>query len=85
MVQVGEGAKELGSAAHLVANHKPTLSRALDGELFDHGAVPFLHIPHDLLVDLERILGRLLQENSVGDGTDVGSSTKMTDQRNINK
>ena len=72
MVQVGESAEELLRAAHLVANHDAALARALDFEDLDDWAVTLLHAPHNVLVDVERVLARLLQEDRVRHSADVG-------------
>ena len=71
VVQVGESAEELLRAAHLVANHDAALARALDLEDLDDWAVTLLHAPHNVLVDVERVLARLLQEDRVRDCADV--------------
>ena len=71
MVQVGERAEELLRATHLVANHDTALARALDFKDLDHWPVPLLHAPHNTLVDLERVLARLLQEDRVRHRADV--------------
>ena len=72
MVQVRERAEELLRAAHLVADDDTALARALDFENLDDWPVPLLHAPHNALVDLERVLARLLQKHGVGDRTDIG-------------
>lgn len=65
VVQVRESAEELLRAAHLVADDETALARALDLEDFDDGSKALLDIPHHALVDLERVLASLLQEDGV--------------------
>lgn len=85
MVQIRERAEELARPAHLVPNHKPALPRALHRELLDHGPVPFLDVPHHLLVDLERVLGGFLEEHGVRDRADVSCAMRVRSlvKRNI--
>ena len=71
VVEVGEGAEELLGAAHLVADDDAALARALDLEHLDDGPVALLDGPHHALVDLERVLARLLQEDRVRHRADV--------------
>ena len=71
MVQVGESAEELLRAAHLVADDEAALAAAFDLEHLDDGPVALLDVPHHLLVDLERVLARFLEEGRVGDGAYV--------------
>ena len=72
MVEVRERAEELLRAASLVANHKSELARAFDLEYLDDRPEPRLHVPHNTLVDLERVLARLLEEDGVRHRADVG-------------
>ena len=65
VVQVRERAAELLGAAHLVADDDAALARALDLEHLDDGPVALLDGPHHALVDLERVLARLLQEHGI--------------------
>lgn len=65
MVQVGESAEELACTAHLVANHKPVLAATFDLEDLDNGTIPLLDVPHDILVDLQRIRTGLLKEDGI--------------------
>ena len=72
MVQIRESTEEFLRAARLVTNHKPALARALDLEHLHDRTEALLDIPHNTLVDLERVLARLLQKHGVGDRTDIG-------------
>ena len=71
MVEVGERAEELLGAAHLVADVDAALARALDLEHLDDGPVALLDGPHHALVDLQRVLARLLEEDRVRHRADV--------------
>lgn len=71
MVQVGQRAEELAGPAHLVANDETAFPAAFDLEYLDNRSVTFLDVPHHLLVDLERVFARFLQERGVGDRVDI--------------
>lgn len=71
MVEVGERAEELLRAVHLVTDDHPALARALDFEDLNDRSETLLDIPHNALVDLERVLACFLQEDGVRNSTDV--------------
>lgn len=83
MVQVGEGAEELAGAAHLVTDDEAPLSCALDCELLDDGPVASLNVPHHLLVDVERVLGRLLEEDRVRHSADISFAERIQSQSRV--
>lgn len=73
MVQVAQGAEVVRGAAHLVPDDEPALAAALDLEHLDHGPVPVLDVPHDVLVDVERVGRGALEKRLVGHAADVGA------------
>ena len=71
MVKVGQSTEELSRAAHLVTNDNSTFTAAFDFKDLNNGAVSLLDIPHDFLVNLDRIRRCLLEEDWVRDGANV--------------
>lgn len=72
MVQIGKSAEELGGSSHLVSNDHAALTSALDLEDLDDRAMSRLDIPHHLLVDVEGVTGRAVQECLVRHLANVG-------------
>ena len=70
------GPEKFARSPSLVANHEAFLPGPLDLKDLHDGTVTRLDVPDDVLIDFERIFGRLLEENGVGNGPDVGFSVK---------
>jgi hypothetical protein len=68
--------EEPGSAAHLVSNDKTPLTSAFDFKYFHYRTIATLGLPHDLLVHPNSMRARSLEERSVGDSADVGTSIR---------
>lgn len=77
MIQVGQGTEEISCTAHLVSDDNPAFSTAFDLEDFDNGTVTLLDIPHDFLIDLDRIGRGFLEEHRVRYGFDVRFAVQM--------
>lgn len=71
VIQIGQSTEELGCAAHLEPDDNPAFTAAFHFEDLDNGAVSLLDIPHDSLVDLDRVRCGFLEEHRVRDGTNV--------------
>ena len=71
MVKVGQSTEELSRAAHLVTDDNSAFTAAFDFKDFNNGSVSLFDIPHDFLVNLDRIRRCFLEEDWVRDGTDV--------------
>jgi hypothetical protein len=71
MVKLGQGTKEVLGGPHLIPDNDPAFPCALDFKELDHRSKPLFHTPHDLLINLERVLRRLFQEQLVRHGTNV--------------
>lgn len=71
VVQLRKRTKEVLRGPHFVPDDDPTLPRALDLKELDHGPEALFDAPHDLLVNLERVLGRLFEEEFVGDRANI--------------
>jgi hypothetical protein len=59
----------MSRSAHLVPNYQAPLAGTLNFGYFNHGAEAVLDIPHDILVDLKRVLGCFFEENGVRNST----------------
>jgi len=62
MVEFGQRAEVMRGTAHLVADEDTMLARALDLDDLADGAIAVLDVPHDLLVDFERVWRCALEE-----------------------
>lgn len=71
VVEVTQRREEAARAALLVSNDQPPLATLLDVVRGDDGAHPPLRLVHELLVDLERVVGSLFEESLVGDLANV--------------
>ena len=71
MVKVGQSTEELSRAAHLVTDNNSAFTAAFDFKDFNNGSVSLFDIPHDFLVNLDRIRRCLLEEDWVRDGANV--------------
>lgn len=72
MVEVRKSAEEMGGTVHLEPNNHPPLPSPLNLEHLNHRPIPRLHAPQDVLVYLQRIFRRLLQERFIRYSADVG-------------
>ena len=66
----------MAGAAHLVSDDNSLLPGALNLEHVYDGPIALLDVPHDLLVDFERVGCRLFEEDGVGHGSDVGAAIR---------
>lgn len=64
--------EEILRSSHLVTNHDSPFSRTLNLEHLDHWTEPSLDVPHHILVDVQSVLGGLLEENLIGNKANVG-------------
>jgi hypothetical protein len=71
MVKVRQSTEELVRPALPIPNNNPPFPRPLYLEHLNHRPMPLLHIMHNLLVHIQRILRRPLQERLVPDGLDI--------------
>lgn len=60
----------------LVSDHEALFSASLDFENLHHGTITRFYLPENVLIDFESVFGRLLEENRVGNGSDVGFPVK---------
>jgi hypothetical protein len=81
VVKIGQGREELLGPAHLVTNHDSPLPRLFDLEQLDDGSTPLPDLVHDVLVNLERLVGSLFQERLVRDGLDVDRFIRVERRR----
>ena len=65
VIQVRQCAEEVSRAAHLVPDHQAALAGTLNFEHFNHRTVTRLDIPHNVLVNLKRVVGCLFEEHGV--------------------
>ena len=79
MVQITEGTEEVLGSAHLISDDDPPFPGALDLEELNDGSVALKHIPHDFLIQLEGVLGRLVEEGLVADCTNVNLAVGAID------
>jgi hypothetical protein len=68
--------KEFGRSSSLVSDDETFLPSSLDFKDLHYRTVTRLDIPENILVDFEGVFGRLLEENGIGNGPDVGLSEK---------
>jgi hypothetical protein len=71
VVQVTEGTEEVLGSAHLISDNDPPFPAALDLEELNNGSVALEHVPHDFLIQIEGVFGRLVEEGLVADRTNV--------------
>lgn len=68
--------EELGRSPSLVSDDETFLPASLDLKDFHHRTITRLDVPEDILIDFKGIVGRLLEENWVGNGPDIGLSAR---------
>ena len=81
VVKIGQGREELLGSAHLVPNYNPPLPRLFDLEQLDDGSAPLPDLIHDVLINLERLVGSLFQERLVRDGLDIDRFIRVEGRR----
>jgi hypothetical protein len=69
--------KKLARSPSLVSDDEAFLPTSLDFENLHYGTITRLYAPENVLVDLEGVFGRLLEENGVGNSSDVGFTVKQ--------
>lgn len=72
MVEVRQSTEEMSSAVHLEPNDYPPLPSPLNLKHLNHRPIPRLHVPHHILVYLQRVFRCLLQERLIRHGPNVG-------------
>lgn len=68
--------EEFSRPPSLVSDDETLLPASLDFKDLHNGTITRLDSPEDLLIDLECVFGRFLEENGIGNSPDVGPSAK---------
>jgi len=68
--------EEFGRAPSLVTDNETFLPGSLDLKDLHHRAITRLDVPENLLINFEGVIRRLLEEDGVGNGSDVGLSAR---------
>jgi len=68
--------EEFGRPPSLVPDNEAFLPASLDLKDLHHRAITRLDVPENLLIDFEGVVRRLLEEDGIGNGPDVGLSAK---------
>ena len=68
--------KEFCRPPSLVPDNETLLSASLDLKDLHYRAITRLDVPENLLIDFEGVVRRLLEEDGIGNGPDVGLSVK---------